>query len=79
MNKQLEELTFEEAFAELERVVSAMEKPGVDFQKNMEYYALAGRLVEQCQKRLAEAKGKITDIDTHIRSLTGSASAAIPD
>lgn len=63
------EMTFEEAYKALEETVRAMEAPDIDFNHSLQLYEQACKLVALCQRRLGEAKIRITDINEHVRML----------
>ncbi len=64
-----ENLTFEEANAQLEQIVKKMESGKLSLQESMKYYEQAFELLGYCYKQLDECKGQITDINTRINSL----------
>ena len=64
-----ENLTFEQANAELEKIVKTMESGKLTLQESMKYYEQAFELLGYCYKQLDECRGQITDINTRINSL----------
>ncbi len=60
------ELTFEQANAQLEEIVSKMEKGDVALDECMVLYEQAYKLLNYCQKKLEECKGQIVDINERI-------------
>ena len=62
-------MTFDEAYRALEETVRAMEAPEINFKESLALYEKACRLVVYCQRKLAEAKAEITDINERVRKL----------
>lgn len=62
-------MTFDEAYKALEETVRAMEAPGINFKESLVLYEQACRLVVYCQRKLAEAKAEISDINERVRKL----------
>ena len=62
-------MTFDEAYKALEETVRLMEKPGINFNESLAYYEQACKLVVYCQRKLATAKGQITEINERVRKL----------
>lgn len=60
------ELTFEQANAQLEGIVSKMEKGDVPLEDCMVMYEQAYKLLNYCTKKLEECKGQIVDINDRI-------------
>jgi exodeoxyribonuclease VII small subunit len=57
--KAVEDMTFEEAMAELERVVSQLESGNVDLEKSITLYERGAALKALCEKRLKAAEEKV--------------------
>ena len=57
--KNQEKLTFEEALAKLERIVSQIEEGKVPLEESIEKYAEGIGLIKQCRAILDEAEKKI--------------------
>jgi len=57
--KQEERLTFEEAMAKLESIVSQIEEGKVSLEESIEKYAEGMELVKQCRAILDQAEKKI--------------------
>ena len=55
-------MSFEEALAELERIVSELEEGGGSLDKAIDAYARGTELKKQCEKKLSEAKARIEKI-----------------
>ena len=65
MNKKqnnLEDMTFEEALEELEKIVKQLETGEVTLETAVEAYERGSKLKDQCQKRLNEARMKVEKI-----------------
>lgn len=61
-NKKISELTFEEALAELEKIVAKLESGKESLETAINDYEYGNALREYCEKRLDEAKLKIDKI-----------------
>ena len=60
--KAVDAMTFEEAMAELERVVSQLETGNVDLDKSIALYERGAALKAHCEKRLKAAEEKVAQI-----------------
>ncbi len=60
--KKIGDLTFEEALAELEKIVSKLESGKESLESAINDYEYGNALREYCEKRLSEAKLKIDKI-----------------
>jgi exodeoxyribonuclease VII small subunit len=60
--KNVEEMTFEEALAELEGVVTRLERGDVALDESIALYERGARLRARCQQKLAEAEEKVSRI-----------------
>ena len=56
------EMSFEQAMAELEQVVSQLESGDVPLEDSIRLYEKGAALKEHCQKKLAEAEEKVAKI-----------------
>lgn len=61
-NKKITDLTFEEALAELEKIVAKLESGKESLETAINDYEYGNALREYCEKRLDEAKLKIDKI-----------------
>lgn len=61
-NKKIADLTFEEALAELEKIVAKLESGKESLETAINDYEYGNALREYCEKRLEEAKLKIDKI-----------------
>lgn len=61
-DKPVEQMTFEEALAELEGVVNALERGDVALDDSIALYERGARLRARCQQKLAEAEEKVSRI-----------------
>lgn len=61
-NKKISDLSFEEALAELEKIVAKLESGKESLENAINDYEYGNALREYCEKRLAEAKLKIDKI-----------------
>ena len=62
MTKQVESLSFEDALAELEKIVRQLESGGADLKSSIDSYERGVALKKHCEARLKEAQGKIEKI-----------------
>lgn len=60
--KPVEEMSFEEAMAELERIVQQLEQGQVPLEQSIRIYERGERLRARCEKLLAEAEARIEKI-----------------
>jgi exodeoxyribonuclease VII small subunit len=60
--KAVEGLSFEEAMAELERVVGQLESGNVDLEKSIALYERGAALKAHCEARLKAAEEKVAQI-----------------
>lgn len=61
-DKPVEEMSFEEAMAELDRVVSALERGDVPLEKSIEIYERGLALKKRCEDRLKIAEEKVEQL-----------------
>ncbi|TNC72430.1 exodeoxyribonuclease VII small subunit [Rubellimicrobium roseum] len=61
-DRPVEELTFEEALAELEGVVTRLERGDVALDDSIALYERGAKLRKRCQDKLAEAEEKVSKI-----------------
>jgi exodeoxyribonuclease VII small subunit len=59
MNQEIEDLTFEEAFAELERIVSRLEDGGLTLDESLVVFERGRALAAHCSQQLDEAELKV--------------------
>lgn len=57
-------MSFEEAMAELEKVVGQLESGNVPLEDSIKLYERGAALKAHCQKKLAEAEEKVAQITT---------------
>jgi exodeoxyribonuclease VII small subunit len=69
------ELSFEEALAELERVVDALERGDVPLERSIDLYERGEALREVCEKRLKDAQRRV---DRSVAGPTGDAAGTMP-
>ena len=60
--KDVEQMTFEEALAELEGVVTRLERGDVALDESIALYERGAKLRARCQQKLAEAEEKVSRI-----------------
>ena len=61
-DKPIEELTFEEAMKELERVVDQLERGDVALDQSIALYDRGAKLKARCEAKLKEAEEKVAAI-----------------
>ena len=69
------ELSFEEALAELERVVDALERGDVPLERSIDLYERGEALREVCEKRLKDAQMRV---DRIVAGPNGEATGTVP-
>lgn len=62
MEKKTEEMTFEEAYAELQKTVSQLESGNAPLDKSLEMFERGVALVKLCNSKLEAAEQKITEL-----------------
>ncbi|MDA7429915.1 exodeoxyribonuclease VII small subunit [Primorskyibacter aestuariivivens] len=60
----VEEMTFEQAMAELEQVVGQLERGDVALDDSIKLYERGAALKKRCEKKLKEAEEKVAAITT---------------
>ena len=60
--KNIKEMTYEEALLELEKVVSSLESGSVALDKSIDLYTRGSLLKDHCQNKLISAEEKICKI-----------------
>jgi exodeoxyribonuclease VII small subunit len=68
-------LSFEEALAELERVVDALERGDVPLERSIDLYERGEALREVCEKRLKDAQMRV---DRIVAGPDGEAAGTVP-
>ena len=63
-DKPVAEMSFEEAMAELERVVGALERGDVALEDSIKLYERGAELKKRCDAKLREAEEKVAAITT---------------
>jgi exodeoxyribonuclease VII small subunit len=62
VTKQADSLSFEDALAELEKIVRQLESGGADLKSSIDSYERGMALKKHCEARLKEAQSKIEKI-----------------
>lgn len=62
MEKKTEEMTFEEAYAELQKTVAQLESGNAPLDKSLEMFERGVALVKLCNSKLEAAEQKITEL-----------------
>ncbi len=74
MNK-VEEMSFEQAMAELEQLVGQLESGNVPLEESIKLYERGDALKKHCETKLAEAEEKVAQIT---KTADGEATGAVP-
>jgi exodeoxyribonuclease VII small subunit len=61
-NPPIEQLSFEDALGELEKIVAALESGKAPLEQSIDAYERGIRLKQHCEKKLAQAQEKIEKI-----------------
>ncbi len=61
-DKPVEEMSFEEAMAALEKVVGDLERGDVPLEQSIDLYERGARLKKRCEDKLKEAEEKVAAI-----------------
>ena len=61
-HKDIEKLSFEEALAQLEKIVSQLESGNAELENSIELYERGTALKAHCEARLKEAEAKVEKI-----------------
>lgn len=69
------EMTFEQAMAELERVVAMMEKGDVALEKSIDLYERGAALKKHCEDKLRAAEERVSQLTL---SADGTVTGAVP-
>jgi exodeoxyribonuclease VII small subunit len=69
------EMSFEDALAELERVVDALERGDVPLERSIDLYERGEALREVCEKRLKDAQMRV---DRIVAGPNGEANGTVP-
>lgn len=69
MTELKNDMTFHEAYKALEETVREMETPGLDFERSLQLYEQACKLVVMCRRRIGEARLRITEVNERVRKL----------
>jgi len=80
-NNDLENMTFEEAIRELERLVDSLDKGDVSLDEAIAAYDRGSQLKDYCQNKLHEAKMKVETIQStdNIDTIPDKSSLFKPD
>lgn len=74
-DRPVSEMSFEEAMAELDTVVSRLERGDVPLEDSIALYERGAELKKRCEKKLREAEEKVAKITT---DADGNASGTAP-
>ena len=62
MNKEVDEMSFEESLRELEKLVDMLENGGLDLDKSLEIYENAVKLRDRCRTMLENSEKRVQKI-----------------
>lgn len=62
VQKEIEKLSFEEALAQLEKIVASLESGDVELEKSIDLYERGNALKAHCEARLKAAEAKVEKI-----------------
>ena len=62
-NEQIEQLSLEETFAQLDMVLNELEQDDVELEKAFEYYKRGINLLKQCNDKLDKVEKKVLLLD----------------
>ncbi|NIJ42593.1 exodeoxyribonuclease VII small subunit [Parvibaculum indicum] len=62
VQKDIEKLSFEEALAQLEKIVASLESGDVELEKSIDLYERGNALKAHCEARLKAAEAKVEKI-----------------
>lgn len=70
--KEVSQMTYEEALAELEQLSNKMSQGGLTLEESVSTYQRGIELGSHCQKLLDEAQRKIQKLDSELTTITSS-------
>ncbi|MAB13471.1 exodeoxyribonuclease VII small subunit [Parvibaculum sp.] len=62
VQKEIEKLSFEEALAQLEKIVASLESGDVELERSIDLYERGNALKAHCEARLKAAEAKVEKI-----------------
>lgn len=65
-------MTFEQATQELERIIRQMERNDITLEESMKLYEKSFTLLDYCYKELENGRGKIEEINSRIKTIKNS-------
>lgn len=63
MGDNIQDLTFEQALAELEQIVKTLESGNIDLDKSIAQYERGEKLKQYCSQKLQEAEARVEKIN----------------
>ena len=79
MSKKTEELSFEEALGELEKIVRQLESGGADLKASIDGYERGMALKKLCEGKLKEAQARIEKITLGTDGKAATEAFALPE
>lgn len=77
MSTNIQDLTFEQALAELEQIVKTLESGNIDLDKSIAQYERGEKLKQYCSQKLQEAEAKVEKINLSNGEIQGVEAAEL--
>lgn len=77
MGNNIQDLTFEQALAELEQIVKTLESGNIDLDKSIAQYERGEKLKQYCSQKLQEAEAKVEKINLSNGEIQGVEAAEL--
>lgn len=77
MSDKIQDLTFEQALAELEQIVKTLESGNIDLDKSIAQYERGEKLKQYCSEKLREAEKRVEKINLSNGEIKGVEAAEL--
>lgn len=77
MGNNIQDLTFEQALAELEQIVKTLESGNIELDKSIAQYERGEKLKQYCSQKLQEAEAKVEKINLSNGEIQGVEAAEL--
>lgn len=77
MGDNIQNLSFEQALAELEQIVKTLESGNIDLDKSIAQYERGEKLKQHCSQKLQEAEQRVEKINLSNGEITGVEAAEL--
>lgn len=77
MGDNIQDLTFEQALAELEQIVKTLESGNIDLDKSIAQYERGEKLKQYCSQKLQEAEARVEKINLSNGEIQGVEAAEL--